>query len=357
VLFLYDGRVLIDPPNDRIAEALGASTRPAAGNYDVTIVGAGPAGLAAAVYAASEGLRTLVLEREAMGGQAGTTSMIRNYLGFPRGISGSALAWRATQQANLFGADLIYSGEVTGVRADDPDRVVSLADGTQVVSRSVVIATGVSYRRLDVPGLDALLGAGVFYGATVTEAPGVSGRTVFVVGGANSAGQAAVHLARYASRVTLLVRAGGLAASMSAYLIREIQAAPNIDVRLGTEVVGVHGTGRLEGLTLRESASGAEETLAADALFILIGAEPHTDWLPDLARDERGFLLTGRDLTPDGRPGGGPPGWSLGRQPFPLETSTPGVFAIGDVRHRSTKRVASAVGEGAAVIQQVHEYL
>ena len=352
VLFLYDGRVLVDPPNDRIAEALGASTRPAAGRYDVTIIGAGPAGLAAAVYAASEGLRTLVLEREAMGGQAGTTSLIRNYLGFPRGISGSELASRATQQAVLFGAELVYAGQVTAVSAEGSDRVVTLADGTRIITRTAVIATGVRYRRLDVPGLDGLLGAGVFYGATVTEAPGMTGRNVYVVGGANSAGQAAVHLARHAAQVTMLIRAAGLAASMSAYLIREIEAAGNIAVRLSTEVVGVHGAGRLEGLVLRDAAS--VEAVAADALFILIGAEPHTDWLSGLARDERGFLLTGRDLMPDGA---APPGWSLERAPFPLETSMPGVFAIGDVRHRSTKRVASAVGEGAAAIQLVHEYL
>ena len=319
------------------------------------MVGAGPAGLAAATYAASEGLHTLLLEREAIGGQAGTTSLIRNYLGFPRGISGGELAARATEQAVVFGAELVYTQPATGLRASSADRVLHLADGSQAVSRTVVVATGVSYRRLPVPGLDALLGAGVFYGAAVTEARAMQGQRVFVVGGANSAGQAAVHLAHHAEQVTLLVRGGSLAAGMSAYLVQELQRAGNITVRLHTEVTGVRGAGRLEALTVHDRATKTTQTLPAAALFILIGAEPHTDWLATtVERDERGFLLTGRDLLRDGRP---PPDWPLDRPPLLLETSLPSVFAAGDVRHRSVKRVASAVGEGAIAVQLVHQYL
>jgi thioredoxin reductase (NADPH) len=355
VLLLLDGRVLVDPSSERLAQALGAQTQPAPGRYDVTVVGAGPAGLAAATYAASEGLHTLLLEREAIGGQAGTTSLIRNYLGFPRGISGAELAARATEQAVVFGAELVYTQPATGLHASGVDQVLTLADGSQAVSRTAVIATGVSYRRLAVPGLDALLGAGVFYGAAVTEAKAMQGQRVFVVGGANSAGQAAVHLARHAEHVTLLVRGDSLAESMSAYLLQELERAGNLTVRLNTEVTAVHGTGRLEALVLRDGVSKATETLPAAALFILIGAEPHTDWLAGaVQRDEHGFLLTGRDLLRDGR---SPQAWPLGRPPLLLETSMPGVFAAGDIRHGSVKRVASAVGEGATAIQLIHQYL
>jgi thioredoxin reductase (NADPH) len=300
-LLLSDGQVLVDPSNERLAQALGAQTRPAPGRYDVAVVGAGPAGLAAATYAASEGLRTLLLEGEAIGGQAGTTSMIRNYLGFPRGISGAELAARATEQAVVFGAELVYTQRATGLAAGGADRILTLANGSQAVSRTVVVATGVSYRRLPVPGLDELLGAGVFYGAAVTEATAMRDRRVAVVGGANSAGQAAVHLARHAEQVTLLVRGGSLAEGMSAYLVRELERAGNVTVRLRTEVAAVHGSGRLEALTVRDGATHATETLAVAALFILIGAEAHTGWLATiLQRDDRGFLLTGRDL-PAGR--------------------------------------------------------
>jgi thioredoxin reductase (NADPH) len=351
VVVLLDGRVLVDPPNEGLAQALGAQTRPAPGRYDVAVVSAGPAGLAAATYAASEGLRTLLLEREAIGGQAGTTSLIRNYLGFPRGISGAELAARATEQAVIFGAELVYTQPATGLQASGADRVLTLADGSQAVSRTVVIATGVSYRRLPVPGLDALLGAGVFYGAAVTEAQAMQGQSVFVVGGANSTGQAAVHLARHAEQVTLLHRGDSLASGMSAYLVQELERAGNVTVRLRTEVTEVQGAGRLEALTLRDNTTGAVETLPAAALFILIGAEPHTDWLSTVQRDERGFLLTGRDLLREGRP---PQAWLLDRPPLLLETSLPGVFAAGDVRHGSVKRVASAVGEGATAVQLVH---
>ena len=355
VMLLFDGQVLVDPPNDRLAQALGVQTQPALDRYDVAVVGAGPAGLAAATYAASEGLRTLLLEREAVGGQAGTTSLIRNYLGFQRGISGAELAARATDQAVVFGAELVYAQPATRLQPVSTGRALTLADGSRAVSRTVVIATGVSYRRLPVPGLDALLGAGVFYGAAVTEAKAMQGQRVAVVGGANSAGQAAVHLARYAEQVTLLVRGRSLADGMSSYLVEELGRAGNITMRLHTEVDAVHGAGRLEALTLRDGTTGATETLPAAALFILIGAEPHTDWLAaTLARDERGFLLTGRDLSRDGKL---PGTWPLGRPPLLLETGLPGVFAAGDVRHGSVKRVASAVGEGAIAIQLVHEYL
>jgi thioredoxin reductase (NADPH) len=355
VVLLSDGRVLVDPPTERLAQALGAQTRPGPGRYDLAVVGAGPAGLAAATYAASEGLRTLLLEREAIGGQAGTTSLICNYLGFPRGISGGDLAARATEQAVVFGAELVYTQPATSLRSNGADRVLTLANSTQAVSRTVVVATGVSYRRLPVPGLEELLGAGVFYGAAVTEAKAVQGQRVLVVGGANSAGQAAVHLARHAEQVTLLVRGGSLADGMSAYLVEELQRAGNVAVRLRTEVTAVEGAGRLEAVTVRDGVTEATETLPAAALFILIGAEPHTDWLASaVERDERGFVLTGRDLLRAGRP---PQGWPLDRPPLLLETSLPGVFAAGDVRHGSVKRVASAVGEGAIAIQLVHQYL
>jgi thioredoxin reductase (NADPH) len=355
VLLLFDGRVLVNPPTDRLAQALGVKTQPTLGRYDVAVVGAGPAGLAAATYAASEGLGTLLLEREAVGGQAGTTSLIRNYLGFPRGISGTELASRATEQAVVFGAELVYAQPATRLQPAGTDRVLTLADGSRAVSRTVVIATGVSYRRLPIPGLEALLGAGVFYGAAVTEAKAMAGQRVAVVGGANSAGQAAVHLARHAEQVTLLVRGDSLAEGMSAYLLQELQRAGNVTVRLRTEVTQVHGAGRLEALTIRDKGTETTETLPAAALFILIGAEPHTDWLATtVERDNRGFLLTGRELLRDGRP---LPAWPLDRPPLLLETSLPGVFVAGDVRHGSVKRVASAVGEGATAIQLVHTYL
>jgi thioredoxin reductase (NADPH) len=355
VVVTFDGRVLRDPSFAEVAEALAAPTRPAAAAYDVTVVGAGPAGLAAAMYGASEGLGTALLEPEATGGQAGTTSMIRNYLGFPRGISGTELAYRAFHQAIGFGADIVYGHRAVGLHAAGPDRVVTLGDGTEVTSRAVILATGVSWRRLGVAGLEALVGAGVFYGAATSEAVAMKDERVFVIGGGNSAGQAALHLASYAAKVTMLVRGPTLAETMSDYLVRELEATANVTVRYDTEAVDGQGDGRLTGLTLKDRTSGATETVPATALFILIGAEPHTGWLPGtIRRDRWGFLVTGNDLLADGRP---PAGWPLDRPPMPLETSLPGVFAAGDVRHGSTKRVAGAVGDGSVAIRLVHEHL
>jgi thioredoxin reductase (NADPH) len=307
------------------------------------------------VYASSEGLSTLVVEGEAVGGQAGTSSLIRNYLGFARGVSGQKLAREAFHQAALFGAEFRLMRTATGLRRVGEQLVVVLSDGAEVSGRAVIVATGASYRRLGVPELETLTGAGVFYGAATTEAPAMGGREVCVVGGANSAGQAALYLSKYASRVTLLVRGGSLAAGMSDYLVREIEGTDNVRVRLHTRVTGGGGSGRLEQLTLEDLSSGSTESVAASALFVLIGAEPRTDWLPaEIERGEKGFIATGGDLT---RKRGSPGGWPLERGPLLLETSMPGVFAVGDVRYRSVKRVASAVGEGSIAIQQVHEYL
>jgi thioredoxin reductase (NADPH) len=349
VVALYSGAVLVDPTNAEVGQALGVDVRPPERTYDVLIVGAGPAGLAAAVYGASEGLRTAALEREAFGGQAGTSSLIRNYPGFPWGVSGVELAWRAYQQAWTFGTQFVYGNPATGLAAADGLYVMGLEDGTAVRGRAVIIATDASYRRLAVPGLEALVGAGVFYGAATVQAQAMVGRHAVVVGGGNSSGQAALHLSKYARQVSVLVRSRSLAASMSDYLIREIDVAPNVDVRYGVEVVGGGGDGRLEYLQLRDGSSGEVGSLPAAGLFVLIGAEPFTGWLPDrLGRDRWGYVLTG----PDAREP-----WPLERAPLPLETTMPGVFAVGDVRHGSVKRVASAVGEGSMCIHQVHHYL
>jgi thioredoxin reductase (NADPH) len=349
VLSLDTGAVLVDPTNAEIAEALGLEVRPAGRLYDVVIVGAGPAGLAAAVYAASEGLRTALLEREAFGGQAGTSSRIRNYLGFPDGVSGAELAQRAYQQAWVFGTHLVYGNPATSLARDQDLLVVGLEDGSEARARAVVIASGVSYRRLGVPELETLAGAGVFYGAGTIEAQAVAGNPVFVVGGGNSAGQAALHLSKYARQVTILVRSQSLAASMSDYLIRQIEAAPNVEVRYRCEVAGGGGSGHLEELLLRDRDSGRTELLPAAGLFLLIGAQPFTGWLPEeIKRDQWGFILTGSDIGQD---------WPLQRAPFLLETSAPGVFAVGDVRHGSMKRVASAVGDGSTAIRLIHDYL
>jgi thioredoxin reductase (NADPH) len=353
VVILYDGQVLEDPSNADLADAFGVNRELNRRSFDLVLVGAGPAGIAAAVYGASEGLSTLIVEREAIGGQAGTSSLIRNYLGFPWGIGGAELAKRATEQAWWFGAVFRFMRDATSLRAKGRELGVTLSDGTEVTGRAVVLATGVSYRRLGVASLEELVGTGVFYGAAVTEAKAMTGQEVYVVGGANSAGQAATHLSEYASHVTLVVRGRSLTTSMSDYLIKEIEAAQNIDVRFGTRVVDGGGEGRLEHLVLKDLDSGLTETVAAAALFILIGAEPHTGWLPEeIVRDQQGYVVTGPDLLQDGGP---PRGWPLGRLPLPMETSVPGVFAAGDVRYGSVKRVASAVGAGAITIQSVHE--
>jgi thioredoxin reductase (NADPH) len=353
VLLTYTGQVLVDPANDQIAAVFGLADLPTA-PVDVAIVGAGPAGLSAAVYAASEGLSTLLLEREAIGGQAGSSSLIRNYLGFPRGISGAGLATRAFEQAWSFGAVPSMAGPVTGLQPAADGFILRLADGRASHARSVLITTGVSYRRLDAPGLDSLLGAGVFYGATASEAAAFAGEHVYIAGGANSAGQAAINLARYARQITIVVRGGSLAARMSQYLIDEISATPNIDVRTTTQIATAEGTGKLETLTLKDTKTGSTQTVPASALLVLIGAVPHTDWLPPhISRDGYGFILTGSDLS-----GGNPAASRTPPRPLlRLETSMPGVFAAGDVRHGSVKRVASAVGEGSIAATQMTQYL
>jgi thioredoxin reductase (NADPH) len=349
-LIRHDGSVLHDPSFTDVATAHGIGTAPALGTYDLAVVGAGPAGLAAAVYGASEGLRTLVVEPLAIGGQAGTSSMIRNYLGFPRGVSGSELAHRAWQQSVLFGAEFVFTHHVVGLRARGSERIVSLNDGAETAARAVVIGSGVTYRRLGIPALDRLVGMGVFYGAAGAEAPAMAGQEVHIVGGANSAGQAALHLANFAARVTLVVRGSSLAASMSDYLVTQIEATPTIGVRLTTRVVDGWGETRLEGLTLEDVGSGRREDVATTAVFVLIGAEPRTEWLRGVVElDERGFIRTDRDVPSQA--------WSHGRPPLPFETSMPGVFAAGDVRNGSVKRVASAVGEGAVAVGSVHQYL
>jgi thioredoxin reductase (NADPH) len=349
---MVDGTVLVDPSNARLASAYGVSTElEDVRDFDVVVVGAGPGGLAAAVYAASEGLRTLVVERESIGGQAGSSSLIRNYLGFSRGVTGAELAQRAYQQAWIFGTRFVLMREAASLRSEGGAHVIAISDGGEVTARAVVLATGVSYRRLGAPGLEELTGSGVYYGASVAEASGLAGEDVFVVGGGNSAGQAAMHLARFARSVTMLVRGPSLATTMSRYLIDEIGAAANVEVRPGTEVVGAAGDGHLERVTIRSRADGEESEVAAAALFVLIGARPHTEWLPArIERDEHGYVQTGPLVHPYDR-------WPLARPPQPFETSVPGVFAVGDARNRSVKRVASAVGEGSVVIQQVHQHL
>ncbi len=349
LMVLPDGSTVSDPSNAEMAAVAGAPAGVADETYDVLVVGAGPAGLSAAVYAASEGLRVLVVDAGGIGGQARSSSLIRNYLGFARGVSGDRLAQQAYEQAALFGASFLFFHRVSQLRVGDGTFELDIVDGPSVVARAVILATGATYRRLGIPALEALTGAGVFYGGPVSEAPTLAGKDVYVVGGGNSAGQAALHLARYARQTTLVVRAGSLTAGMSRYRVSAVDAAPGIDVRTGTTIVGGGGEGRLERLVLRDRATGEEQTMAADALFTLIGARPMTDWLPaGIARDDHGFLLTGDDAAA---------GWSLARRPFPQETTIPGIFAAGDVRHGSIKRVAAAVGDGASVVQAVHRVL
>ncbi|MCF6746644.1 pyridine nucleotide-disulfide oxidoreductase [Blastococcus sp. KM273128] len=351
VVVMPTGHVMEDPSDVDIARSAGTLIEPSGEHYDLVIIGCGPAGLSAGVYGASEGLRTVVIDSGSLGGQATSSSSIRNYLGFPRGVTGADLARRAYQQAWVFGARFAFMQEVTDLAADGEGVVVRLHTGGVVVAGAVVLATGAAYRRLDVPALEALHGAGVFYGAAASEAPLVAGKEVFIVGGANSAGQAAIHLAGYADRVTLVVRAGSLEAGMSHYLVHQVRETPNIEVRTGTEVVDGGGDGWLDHLVLRDRATGAEEKVDAYALFLMIGAQPHTAWLPPhLERDPAGFVVTGAELGDAGID-------ALGRRPLPLETSIPGVLAAGDVRHGSVKRVASAVGEGGIAIQHVHRLL
>jgi thioredoxin reductase (NADPH) len=349
------GDSLVDPGVEQLAARVGLSTTPATDFYDTVIVGGGPAGLGAAVYAASEGLRTVLLERHATGGQAGQSARIENYLGFPDGVSGVQLTDRARRQAHKFGAEVLTARNVAALEARGSSRVVRFADGGEVAAHTVVLATGVAYHRLQVPGADRLTGLGVFYGSAAIEAPAIAGQDVYVVGGANSAGQAAVFLSRHARRVTMLVRADALERSMSHYLIGQIRDTANIEVRTRTEVVGMEGQEHLEWLRLCDTRTGAVREVAANHLFVFIGAAPCTEWLDGvIARDRPGFVLTGPDLLVGGRR---PAGWPLDRDPYYLEGSVPGIFAAGDVRANSVKRVASAVGEGAMAIQLVHRYL
>ena len=353
--FAAEQPALANPSNQQIADAFGVMTPIPPGEvFDVAVIGGGPAGLAASVYASSEGLSTVVVEHEAIGGQAGTSSMIRNYPGFAQGISGARLAQEAWQQAWAFGTRFVYMRQAESLARNDGHYRLQLSDGGVLAARTVIIATGAAYRRLGIARLEDLQGRGVFYGAAVSEAPAMRGRNVFVAGGGNSAGQAALHLAKWADRVTVLVRAESLADSMSDYLIRQIGATPNIDVCYRVQVADGTGTGgHLRSLVLEDTDSGARRTVPADALFVLIGAQPRTQWLGEaVARDRWGFVPTGPDL-----PAGTHVRWPVGRPPLPLETSLPGVFAAGDVRQGSVKRVASAVGEGAATVPLVHRYL
>lgn len=350
-----DGKPLVSPTERELAARVGLSTVPASDFYDLVVVGGGPAGLGAAVYGASEGLRTVLVEERATGGQAGQSSRIENYLGFPDGVSGSQLTDRARRQALKFGAEILSAQRAVALEAAGAGRVLHLGPDSSIAAHTVVLATGVSYRLLAAEGLSDFVGAGVFYGSAVTEAPSCSDQDVHIVGGANSAGQAAVHFSRYARRVHILIRQEDLAHSMSSYLIDQINAIDTIEVHPWTEVAAGAGDGHLEELTLRDSRSGAERTVKASWLFVFIGAEPRTQWLEGVvARDTRGFVVTGPDLVAGG---GRPAGWRLPRDPYHLESSVPGVFAAGDVRSASVKRVASAVGEGAMAVSLVHRYL
>lgn len=354
LVLVPDGETLRSPTSLELAGALGLVTTASQPLYDLCIVGGGPAGLAAAVYAASEGLSTVVVEREAPGGQAGQSAAIENYLGFPRGLTGADLTHRALAQVRRFGAELVLARDVVGFESRGPVRAVLFDGSGEIEAKALVVATGVSYRRLEADGLDGFVGRGVYYGADAGEASQCDGEDVYVVGAANSAGQAVLNLARYAKRVVMIVRAGGLEASMSQYLVDRIAAAPNVEVRLRSEVVACRGEGHLEELTIRDRETGGSEDVAGGWLFIFIGASPRTDWLgSEVVRDERGFVVTGLELASS--PNGG--SWSLPRPPFALETSVPGVFAAGDVRLDSMKRVASAVGEGAMAVYLVHRYL
>ena len=355
LLLTGDGTVLRAPTDAQIAAAVGLSTNPATDFYDLIVIGGGPAGLGAAVYGASEGLRTVLVERQATGGQAGQSSRIENYLGFPDGVSGAQLTDRARRQAAKFEVEVLTAREVVGLDVRGSARVVRFADGGELAAHAVVLSTGVAYRNLAAPGVAELTGRGVFYGSANTEAPSCRGQDVYIVGGANSAGQAAVFFAQHARTVTLLVRGTGLEASMSTYLIKQLAAIENVVLRTSTEVVEACGDGRLERLVLADRATGEKQTVDAASMFVFIGAAPGTEWLDGvLVRDARGFVKTGPDLLVGGRR---PAGWPLDREPYHLEASVPGVFVAGDVRAESVKRVASAVGEGAMAVTLVHRYL
>ncbi|MBV9303694.1 MAG: FAD-dependent oxidoreductase [Acidobacteriaceae bacterium] len=355
LVFFPDGDRLEQPEWQDVAAKLGLRMRAGLEFYDVAIVGGGPAGLAAAVYGASEGLKTLMIEREAPGGQAGLSSNIENYLGFPAGLKGADLAMRAVTQARRFGVEIISPQQANAIRVDGSYRFLKLSDGTEVSCHTLVLATGVQWRTLDIPGIERLQGAGVYYGAAATEAISCRNEEVYVVGGANSAGQAAMSFSKYAQRVVMLVRGPSLAATMSQYLIDQIQKTENIQVEYRSRVTEVHGDDRLRSISITCDATGDVQTVSASALFIFIGAEPRTEWLDGvIERDPRGFILTGPDLMRDNKR---PKGWSLERDPGLLETNIPGIFAVGDVRHGSIKRVASGVGEGSVAIQFVHQYL
>jgi thioredoxin reductase (NADPH) len=355
VVFFPDGSTLVDPSLRMLADRVGMPTQAVQPFYDLIIIGAGPAGLAAAVYAASEGLRTIVIERDAAGGQAGTSARIENYLGFPQGISGADLTRRAMTQAKRLGAEVLTAQEVVGLRIEDSYRIVTLDDGSELNGHAVLIATGVKVRELDVPGMEPLIGASVYYGAASSEAVNYQGRRVFVIGAANSAGQGAMFLSRYASEVTILIRGDSLTKSMSRYLIDQIERTENITVRANSEVTAVSGSHHLETITVKNNRTDEAETVPADAIFIFIGAVPCSDIVAGIVeRSEAGFILTGPDLNREGHP---PRNWTLKRDPFLLETSVPGVFAAGDVRHGVVRRVASAVGQGAVCVSFVHAYL
>jgi len=355
VLIFTDGSVLIRPDTAEIAAKLGLETRAKTEFYDLTIIGGGPAGLAAAVYGASEGLKTVMIEREAPGGQAGMSSRIENYLGFPSGLSGADLARRAVAQAKRFEVEMLSPQEAVSLRIEDQYRIIKLKDGSEISCHALLIATGVQWRTLDVPGIERLSGAGIYYGAAMTEALSCKDETVYIVGGANSAGQAAMYFAKYAREVVMLVRGSSLSSTMSDYLIRQIAATPAIRVQTKSEVVEVHGDTRLEEISISCGETGNVDRIAASSLFIFIGAEPHTDWLADsVERDKRGFIVSGPDLIRDGKR---PKGWKPDRDPYLLEASVPGIFVVGDVRYGSVKRVASSVGEGAIAVQMVHRYL
>ncbi len=355
LILFPDGTRLAEPPLPAVADKVGLRTHAQTNFYDLAIVGGGPAGLAAAVYGASEGLHTVMIEREAPGGQAGLSSRIENYLGFPAGLSGSDLARRAVAQARRFGVEILSPQDVVGLRVDGPYRYVKLADGAEISCNALLLAMGVQWRSLDVPGIDRLQGAGVYYGGGTTEAIACRGETVYIIGGANSAGQAAMHFSKYANKVIMLVRGKSLAATMSHYLIEQIEKTPNIQVWTQSSVVEVQGETRLTGITVLCESTGTREQLPASSLFIFIGAQPRTQWLGDLIeRDDRGFIFSGPDLFREGKR---PASWTLERDPGLLETNIPGIFVVGDVRHGSVKRVASGVGEGAVVVQFMHQYL